>query len=123
MLMTRPAPLLVLLLPACTIVPAPVISHHISISETGKPDSGIVSASLTGYPIEPSALARYNDLIATYGRDPHWHPPLVPDQGVTRDATGIRLDREAMRRFLLLSEWARMGRLPPKKPGWLGRLL
>jgi hypothetical protein len=134
--------MLLLCVTACTITPKPVESHHISIGLSGKPDSGLIAivpaavvpavqtsglpqpaaapiapAPATGYQIDARARDRYNALASLYGRDPHFAPSLVPDQGITVDAAGvIILDREGMRRFLLLSEWHRMGRLPPKRP-------
>lgn len=115
--------ILAIFLTGCgTIIPHPIPSTHASISETGKPDSGVIGLVPGGWHITASAADRYNALIAAYGHDPEFLPPLVPMQGVTIKPDGtIILDREGMRRFALLAAWHRMGR-PVVKPTLIERV-
>lgn len=114
--------LLCLIFAGCTIIPKPVVSSHASIGQNGQANSDVVSASNAGYEIDQHGLDRYNALIDLYGKDPEFQPSLIHDQGISRVGSTIMLDREGMRRFLLLNEWRRMGRIPPPKP-LLRRLL
>ena len=87
-----------------------------------KQDSGLIAVTPTGALVTAHARDRYNALIAVYGQDKEFLPPLVPDQGVssapqdTVAATGrgplFVLDHAAVVNFAKMNRWHRMGRQP-----------
>lgn len=111
----------------CTIAPHAVVSHHKSIGLSGKEDSGIVRLvtpvpvspapgritpvpMATGYIVDADFVRRYNDLIAAYGSQPPFHPPLVAGERVSTGADGtLTISRQGMRNFLLMNGWSQSG--------------
>ena len=93
-----------------TVTPAPVESRQASVDQ-GAENSGVLALVPGGALITPRARDRYNALVAIYGRE--FLPPLVADQGVTREADGnFRITNEALQKFILMNAWRRMGREP-----------
>ncbi len=95
-----------------TVTPAPVESRQASFDQ-GEQNSGVLALVPGGALITPRARDRYNALVAIYGRE--FLPPLVADEGVTREADGnFRITNEALQKFILMNAWRRMGREPGK---------
>ena len=104
---------LLALLPGCnsTIVPGPVHAEQASF-DGNEQNSGIGSSSPAGFVVTDHFRARYNGLIATYGRD--FSPPLKPDDGAAPLGEGRWLvTKQAMVNFLTMNQW-RKAKLEPK---------
>lgn len=96
-----------------TVTPAPVESRQASFDQ-GEQNSGVLALVPGAALITPRARDRYNALVAIYGRE--FLPPLVSDEGVTREADGnFRITNEALQKFILMNAWRRMGREPGTK--------
>jgi hypothetical protein len=103
------------LTPGCTttVIPQPVEAREASFDGATQ-NSGIIMSTENGFVITDTARARYNLLIATYGRD--FLPPLKPDGGVQPigDDRWL-LSKQGMVYFLEMSAYYRAG-LKPKNP-------
>lgn len=98
---------------ASTVAPAVVESQQASFDQ-GEQNSGVIALVPGGAIITPRAHARYNGLVAIYGRE--FLPPLAADYGVTPRPDGnFEISREALQKFILLNQWHRMGREPKNK--------
>lgn len=108
-----------------TIRPGDVRPAQASFDGTHQ-DSGVISVTQAGALVTSRVRDRYNGLIAHYGTDKAFVPPLVPDRGVqpasselvARHGRGslFILDHEAVVNFALMNRWRRMGKPPAPAP-------
>jgi hypothetical protein len=96
----------------CTVVPKPVAAAQASYGDDGQQNSGFVRFAPGGAVIDAGARDRYNALIRLYGRE--WLPPIKSDHGVTPSGEHYFITNDALQKFIVMSDWKKMGR-PPKK--------
>lgn len=85
-------------------------------------DSGVVSATPAGLLVTERVRERYNAMITSYGKDPAFMPPLLPDQGLTPASPELVaatkrgplfiMSQQAAVHFSTLNRWRRMGKPP-----------
>ncbi|HEX2099178.1 MAG TPA: hypothetical protein VHF69_00860 [Candidatus Synoicihabitans sp.] len=102
-----------LMLPGCgTVTPAPARSEQASFDGTER-NSGVLELTETGAVVTPRARDRYNVLVDLYGKA--WAPRIREDHGVTKRSDGnYEMTNEALEKFIVMSDWRRMGRAEPK---------
>ena len=118
-----------------TIRPIAAPSHQASY-DGSRQDSGIIGFVPGGALVTSHFRDRYNSMIAKYGHEPRFTPPLVADRGVTPATPAqqaAHTDRgplfvftdEALGDFILMNDWRREGRLPtaPKEPGIIAKTI
>jgi hypothetical protein len=109
-----------------TVIPAVVENTQPSF-DGNKQDSGLISISIAGAIVTEGFVARYEALIATYGSEPEFLPPVTARQGISdappadqeanRDRGRVYLmTNQALANFIKMNQWKKMGRVPtPKK--------
>lgn len=100
------------LLTACTVVPKPVAAQQASYGDDGKQDSGFKQFVEGGALIDHGARDRYNSLISLYGKE--WLPPSKKDHGVTPSGALFFITNDGLQKFIVMSDWKKMGRAPKK---------
>lgn len=105
-----------LVLPGCnsTVVPTPVKVEEASF-DGNEQNSGVIASTSAGYIVTENFRARYNLLVARYGRD--FEPALKPDGGLEPAGESRWLiSKQAMVWFLTMNQWRRAGIEPRIKP-------
>ena len=95
-----------------TITPRPVKPTQAAFSGNVQ-NGGIISLDPAGagYVVTEDFRARYNALVAIYGKD--ILPPLKTDSGITPRADGTCvIDKQHLVDEILMADWHRMGRAP-----------
>lgn len=114
------APILAILtaalaLSGCTVLPETVQGAKGAYSGNDS-NSGVVAVTPAGIEVTAGADARYEALVAKYGKglpDHPFLPVLTRTSGVTALPNGhYVLDREHFSDFALMATWARSGRSP-----------
>jgi len=96
---------------ATTVIPRPVEALEAGW-DGGSQTSGMLLSTATGYVVTGTFRARYNLLVATYGRD--FAPPLERDAGLTAAGEDRWLiTKEGMQHMIEMTAWRRAG-LKPK---------
>lgn len=94
----------------CTVVPKAVVAQQASYGDDGQQTSGFLGFVDGGGIIDRGALDRYNALIDVYGKE--WLPAMKRDHGVTPRGSNYFISNDALERFIVMSDWRRMGRKP-----------
>lgn len=120
-----------------TIRPSAPVVQQASFDGT-KQDSGLITLTPKGAVVTAHYRERFNSLVATYGAERDFKPPLVADQGVTpapADVTAAYPDRgdlflmadQSVAQMAKMTRWKKMGRVPasqaPVKPGVVARVV
>ncbi len=91
-----------------TVTPKPVVSHTASFSGN-KQTSGVISADQYGVIVDSGWMARYDSLLAKYGKD--LTPPVKSGDrvGVTKVGNDYRVSMEVSIRFAEMNQRLRNG--------------
>lgn len=93
-----------------TVTPPPVASESASY-DGNEQTSGIISVTPAGVLVTDRFRARYNALVATYGRD--FAVPLRVDEGlISVEPNRWLIDRGHFTQFLEMNAWRRAGLAP-----------
>ncbi|HYC64525.1 MAG TPA: hypothetical protein VEC14_07335 [Reyranellaceae bacterium] len=86
-------------------------SSQPGFGDDGRQDSGIKQFVPGGALIDAGARARYNGLVEIYGKA--FSPRLREDYGIERRGDLFFITNDALERFIVMSDWRKMGRPPP----------
>lgn len=93
-----------------TVTPPPVVASEASFGDDGKQNSGFIRFVEGGALIDAGARDRYNALVKLYGGE--WLPEIEKDHGIRPLATAYFISNDALQKFLVMSDWKKMGRVP-----------
>ncbi len=100
--------------PGCftsTVKPKVVEAQEIAY-DNGVQNAGVLGLDDTGAIITPTKREEYNALIALYGKDPKFLPPLRKDDGVVVKGSNFHITNEALINFTEMKSWQRSGKKP-----------
>ena len=107
--------LILALMAGCALTVTPDLNRPSTASYSGtKRDSGVVGTAQGQFVIDAATRARFNALIARYGKgiaEYPFLPPLTADFGITPRPDGtFLLTPEAETAFGLMNRWAHSGK-------------